>query len=347
MRVNSKLWLETTEKFYGEGPQRLLLLIDQTGSLSDASKIMQLSYRKALNIIARAEDNLGFKLLDRTIGGASGGGSQLTPRARQWMAQYVQLTDKVERLVKTEWQNICRGNLEEAIITPLRESLQSGQVVMSSIIGGGGKTTLLNLLWDYFYKDYHTLYTTTTKIMARSDIETHYKTAPSRQSIALYEDVIKGDKVSGVTAQQLDTLYENKDYQLILCEADGSRGMPFKLHAAHEPVVPQKTTQLFIIVGCDAFCLPAQQAVHRHMQYGLNPDKPLDINWAIDYLCRKVIAQTALTTDISVIFNKYNSYPLADNIMSIAEQFKICLRPITLITAELASLQCYHYINIT
>lgn len=345
MRVNSKLWFETTEKFYGEGPQQLLQLIDQTGSLSDASKMMKLSYRKALNIIARAEDNLGFKLLDRTIGGASGGGSQLTARARRWMAQYAVINQKVDQLIAAEWQAICRTNFENALIAPLKEQLNRNQPQLVSIIGGGGKTTLLNILWDHFYKAYSTLYTTTTKIMARPDIKTYYKKAPPSQSVALYKEVIKGDKVSGVSAQQLDALFQNKDYHLILCEADGSRGMPFKLHAPHEPVIPQTTTQLFIIIGCDAFHLPAKQAVHRYQNFGVPAEKPLDITWAIDYICQSVIAKIDLNTEITIVFNKYNSYPLSNNIMSIVKQFKNCQRPLRLITAELASLQCYHFVN--
>ncbi len=346
MQVNSRIWVETTEKFYGEGPHKLLQLIDQTGSLSDASKMMKLSYRKALNIIVRAEEHLGFKLLDRTIGGVSGGGSRLTERARQWMEQYAVINQKVNQLIDSEWQAICRNNFERAIISPLNEKLNSKQPQLVSIIGGGGKTTLLNLLWQYFYQNYDTLYTTTTKVMARPDIKTYYKKAPPAQSVALYDHVIKVQKVKGVTPKKLDTLFENKDYHLILCEADGSRGMPFKLHLADEPVVPQKTTTLFIVIGCDAFRLPASQAVHRYQNFGVPADKPLDITWAIDYICQKIIAKTDLSTEITIVFNKYNSYSLPVSIMSIADQFKNCGRPLTLTTAELSKLQCHHFVNI-
>ncbi len=346
MRVNSKVWFETTEKFYGEGPQQLLQLIDQTGSLSDASKIMKLSYRKALNIIARAEDNLGFKLLDRTIGGASGGGSRLTEGARQWMAQYASINQKVDQLIASEWQTICLNNFERAILTPLKEKLNSNQPQLVSIIGGGGKTTLLNTLWDYFYKDYQTLYTTTTKVMARADIKTYYRKAPPNQSVALYDHVIKDQKVKGIASKKLDSLFENKAYQLILCEADGSRGMPFKLHLADEPVVPQKTTKLFIVIGCDTFGLPAKQAVHRYQNFGVPAEKPLDITWAIDYICQKIIAKTALSTEITIVFNKYNSYSMSTSIMTIANLFKRCQRPLKLVTAELVDQQCYHNIDI-
>ncbi len=346
MRVNYKVWFETTEKFYGDGPQQLLLLIDQTGSLSDASKAMGLSYRKALTIIARAEDKLGFKLLDRTIGGASGGGSQLTERARQWIEQYATITEKVNRLIEAEWQNICRAKFESALIAPLKEKLSHNQPQLVSIIGGGGKTTLLNTLWDHFYKDYSTLYTTTTKIKARADIKTYYKTAPSGQSLALYNHVIKAQKVKGIARQKLDEFYENGAYQLMLCEADGSRGLPFKLHLADEPVVPQKTTKLFIVIGCDAFKLPAKEAVHRYRAFSVPADTPIDITWAIDYICQNIIVKMALSTEITIVFNKYNSYPLTKSIMKIAEQFKTFNRSLTLITAELAELKCYHFVNI-
>ncbi len=309
MRANCKLWLETTEKFYGEGPQQLLTLIDKTGSLNIASKRMSLSYKKALAIIKRAEQQLGFKLLARTIGGPSGGGSQLTAEARRWMEQYRYLTKRLEQTLDDEWCRICQENFARAVIKPLKAALQSSRA-FASIVGGGGKTTLLNLLWDNLKSDYQTLYTTTTKLKARADIETFYQEAPAQQSVALYDSIIRDDKVKGVSAEQLDCLYRQGAYQLMLCEADGSRGLPFKLHTENEPVIPSETTHLYIIIGCDAFALPVKQAVHRYQQYNLAPNQLLNTNWAIDYLNSALIAKMAPEVKIAVIFNKYGKYPV-------------------------------------
>ena len=49
---------------------------------------MELSYSKAIAMIHRAEDVLGFPLTDKAIGGKGGGGSQLTEEARIFIRKY-------------------------------------------------------------------------------------------------------------------------------------------------------------------------------------------------------------------------------------------------------------------
>ena len=62
------------ERFFGEGPCRLLHLIEETGSLRSAAAQMGLSYSKALRLVQHAEKELGFALTCKTIGGRGGGG---------------------------------------------------------------------------------------------------------------------------------------------------------------------------------------------------------------------------------------------------------------------------------
>ena len=76
------------EKFFGEGPARLLRGIDETGSLRAAAISMGMAYTKALRLMKQAEDALGFSLITRTTGGKAGGGSVLTPEGRRWLQQY-------------------------------------------------------------------------------------------------------------------------------------------------------------------------------------------------------------------------------------------------------------------
>ena len=47
------------ERFFGEGPCRLLHLIEETGSLRSAAAQMGLSYSKALRLVQHAEKELG------------------------------------------------------------------------------------------------------------------------------------------------------------------------------------------------------------------------------------------------------------------------------------------------
>ena len=75
-------------KFFGEGPCRLLHGIDRTGSLRAAAMEMDMSYSKATAILNRAEKALKFSLTEKKIGGKGGGGSQLTPKAREFLKRY-------------------------------------------------------------------------------------------------------------------------------------------------------------------------------------------------------------------------------------------------------------------
>ena len=76
------------EKFFGEGPARLLHAVEETGSLRGAAISMEMAYTKALRILKQAEAVLGYPLTTRAAGGKDGGGSRLTPQGRAWLAQY-------------------------------------------------------------------------------------------------------------------------------------------------------------------------------------------------------------------------------------------------------------------
>ena len=76
------------EKIFGEGPYRLLLGVDRLGSLNAAAKEMGMAWSKACRIMDRAERLLGVALTQKRIGGPGGGGSALTPVARDLIVRY-------------------------------------------------------------------------------------------------------------------------------------------------------------------------------------------------------------------------------------------------------------------
>ena len=79
---------EKSEKFFGEGPAKLLHGIEETGSLRASALSMNMAYTKALKILKNAEKSLGFSLTTRTTGGKDGGGSILTPEGKDWLQRY-------------------------------------------------------------------------------------------------------------------------------------------------------------------------------------------------------------------------------------------------------------------
>lgn len=102
MQPNIRVMLfdEDGERFFGEGPCRLLHAIEQTGSLRAAAQSMQMAYTKALGLVRHAEKVLGFALTERKIGGKGGGGSVLTDEAKEFLYRYEQYRDACKQAGK-------------------------------------------------------------------------------------------------------------------------------------------------------------------------------------------------------------------------------------------------------
>ena len=61
--------------------------------------------------------------------------------------------------------------------------------------------------------------------------------------------------------EPLDQLAQRFDY--VLAEADGSRRLPLKAHAAWEPVIPAATANVVLVVGASGLGKPVAKVVHR------------------------------------------------------------------------------------
>lgn len=85
-----KVRLANDNIFFGPGVADLLYLTKEFESLNAAAKHMTLSYSKANKMIKQAEEALGFKLLDRKIGGSNGGGSSLTKECMEFLEKYTE-----------------------------------------------------------------------------------------------------------------------------------------------------------------------------------------------------------------------------------------------------------------
>ena len=62
-------------------------------------------------------------------------------------------------------------------------------------------------------------------------------------------------------AEPLDQLAQRFDY--VLAEADGSKRLPLKAHAAWEPVIPAGTANVVWVVGASGLDKPVDEVVHR------------------------------------------------------------------------------------
>lgn len=81
---------------YGTGISTLLQKIDKLGSINAAVKELGMPYVKALSIIKNAEEKLGKKLLEKSIGGQGGGGSSLTEFGKYFVYQFHLMEEEVK-----------------------------------------------------------------------------------------------------------------------------------------------------------------------------------------------------------------------------------------------------------
>ena len=84
-----QLTLERDEGFFGPSVAQFLSLIDHTGSMQTACRQMHMSYTKGWKILKAAEKQLGYPLLITQSGGAEGGSSLLTPKAKDFLARFL------------------------------------------------------------------------------------------------------------------------------------------------------------------------------------------------------------------------------------------------------------------
>ena len=96
MKVAYKVWLDKNGKAFGDGPYELLRWVEKTKSLHQAARQMGMAYSKAWRLIQTLEERLGFPILERKAGGKSGGGSRVTPNAKELMKHYEKFRQDVE-----------------------------------------------------------------------------------------------------------------------------------------------------------------------------------------------------------------------------------------------------------
>ncbi len=107
MKVAYKVWLDNDGKAFGDGPYELLKRVDETHSLHRAAKEMGMAYSKAWRLIGTMEKRLGFLLIERKVGGLSGGGSLVTFQGKELMKRYKHFQEDVstslERIYRTHF----------------------------------------------------------------------------------------------------------------------------------------------------------------------------------------------------------------------------------------------------
>ena len=151
-------------------------------------------------------------------------------------------------------------------MSSLREGLMLGEGGVISLVGAGGKTSLMFRLARELEKaGERVLTTTTTKIFEPSAdqsvglILSGSVTTMLEESQALLKDRLHvtaaaerlpdTGKLRGYEPEIIQEIWNSRLFRWIIVEADGAAGRALKVPADHEPVIPACTSQLVGMVG--------------------------------------------------------------------------------------------------
>jgi len=90
----------------GPGKISLLETIEQTGSLSEAARVLGMSYRRAWQLLASLNEASREPVTDARKGGNHGGGSQLTAFGRQMIRLYRAFDAETQRRARVAFAPI-------------------------------------------------------------------------------------------------------------------------------------------------------------------------------------------------------------------------------------------------
>lgn len=145
---------------------------------------------------------------------------------------------------------------------------------VTAIVGGGGKTTLMERLALELAAEGHTvLVTTTTRIFPPAAMPVLLSPTPEAVSRALRAHA--GEPVCvGAPAQEgklqacslpIEALSRLAAY--VLVEADGAKHLPLKAPASHEPVIPETASLVLAVAGLDGIGKPVSETAFRPERY--------------------------------------------------------------------------------
>lgn len=135
-----------------------------------------------------------------------------------------------------------------------------------SVVGSGGKTTLIKkMAADYHAQGKRVFVTTTTHMFLEEDmvlsdnadsiIEVLEKTGFVMAGIA------DGEKIRALSPKTFEAVCRHAD--VVLVEADGSKRLPLKFPNATEPVIPENTDEIIVVCGLNAIGQRAKDVCHR------------------------------------------------------------------------------------
>ena len=138
-----------------------------------------------------------------------------------------------------------------------------------AVVGSGGKTTFIKKMTEkYVSQGKKVVVTTTTHMIVEEDTLLTDNVDEIIKKLATEKYVMTGTPAvtnSGkFTALSSDTYHKVCTHaDVVLVEADGSKHMPLKYPAGHEPVIPDNADEIIVVTGLQAIGKPAKEVCHR------------------------------------------------------------------------------------
>jgi molybdate transport system regulatory protein len=106
VQVCSNFWIEKDgQVVLSEWRVALLEAVQRTGSIKAAAAEQQVHFRVAWRKLQEMETRLGVKLTERTVGGASGGGTHLTLAGQAYVRQFRQFMIGLKEVTAKQFQD--------------------------------------------------------------------------------------------------------------------------------------------------------------------------------------------------------------------------------------------------
>lgn len=95
VKIGYKFWIESKkgEHLIGKGGEKLLESIKETGSIKEATRQINWSYKYAWSYLKRLQKRSPYPVIKTYKGGETGGGTTLTP----WGEELLELYQKAEK----------------------------------------------------------------------------------------------------------------------------------------------------------------------------------------------------------------------------------------------------------
>src|SRR5262245_26739481 len=101
-RMRARLEVQTgAGATLGTARIRLLEAVDQLGSISKAARQVPMSYKTAWDALDDLDNLADHPVIERSIGGAGGGGTRLTDYGRQLVTMYRAVEDEYQSAIDT------------------------------------------------------------------------------------------------------------------------------------------------------------------------------------------------------------------------------------------------------